>query len=184
MICAVKLLAGLPVYGPLATAFPTEWGRRGREGVVVEFTADVGAWVANFKPGLAGMTFAQFHPNQHDAIVVAAGDLWVVDPDRRTAELLLPAINAALEVESPDGWVFDRQGLAVVRFGPDGIVWHTKRLSWDGFDQLRIVDDEVTGFAWDPEGTWYPFRVDIRTGRSIGGSFSDEDIERWERVAD
>jgi hypothetical protein len=185
MLCAVKLLAGLPAIGPLAIAFPVEWGRHGREGTVVEFKTDADTWVANFRPGLGGIEFAQFHPNKRDAVVVAAGDLWVVNPDKRTAELLLPAIDVALEVQNPDGWVFSRQGLSLARFGPEGFLWHTRRLSWDGFDQLDIVNGEVTGLAWDPMvNTWHPFRVDLRTGRSAGGSCSDAGTEGWESLAD
>ena len=39
-----KILSGLPPYGPLATTFPSEWGRLAREGIVVEFKAEAGAW--------------------------------------------------------------------------------------------------------------------------------------------
>ena len=180
----VRLLGGLPPYGPMATAFPSEWGRLGREGIVVEFKTEGSTWVANFQPGLGGLNFAQVHPNGRDAVVVASGDLWVVNPVQRSAERLLPALNAALEVRDPDGWVFSRQGLALARFGPEGLVWHTRRLSWDGFDQLSIVHGQVTGLAWSPmDDHWYPFQVDLFTGRSTGGSFSDADTERWERLA-
>ena len=184
MITSVRLLQGLPPYGPLATAFPAEWGRVGREGTVVEFKMEAGTWVGNFRPGPGGIDFAELHPNKRDAVIVAAGDLWVVNPVRRSAECLLPAIDAALDVRDPDGWVFSRQGLALARLGSEGLVWHTRRLSWDGFDQLSIVHGEVTGLAWSPmDDHWHPFRVDLSTGRSMGGSFSDEDTEGWERLA-
>jgi len=125
MITSVRLLQGLPPYGPLATAFPAEWGRVGREGTVVEFKMEAGTWVGNFRPGPGGIDFAELHPNKRDAVIVAAGDLWVVNPVRRSAECLLPAIDAALDVRDPDGWVFSRQGLALARLGSEGLVWHT-----------------------------------------------------------
>jgi hypothetical protein len=185
MLRSVTLLPGLWAYGPLATAFPAEWGRFGREGTVVEFKTDAAEWVGNFRPGLGGIELANVHPNKRDAVVVAGGDLWVVDPARRTAELLLPAIDAATEVEDPHGWVFSRQGLALARFWAKGILWHTRRLSWDGFDQLAIVDGEVRGLAFDPmTNDWIPFRVDVHTGRSTGGSYSMEDTDAWEILAD
>src|SRR5213593_1232440 len=62
MTVGVRLLQGLPPYGPLATAFPSEWGRLGREGTVVEFMTEAGSWVANFQPGLGGLEFAQLTP--------------------------------------------------------------------------------------------------------------------------
>ena len=178
----VTLVSGLPGYGPLPTAFPAEWGRLGREGNVVKFETQLGTWVGNFKPGLGGVTRAGVNPNGRQAVVIAAGDLWVVNPDTRDGEFLLPAIDAALEVREPDGWIFSRQGLALAQFGPEGIIWHTRRLSWDGFNQLSIGHGEVKGLAWSPlDDKWYPFRVDLGTGKSTGGSFGNEDAEGWER---
>ena len=130
------LFPGLPPYGPPAEAFPKEWGKLGREGAVVKFETSAGSWVGNFRPGLGGLTLVEVHPNRVDALVLAGGDLWVVDPTSRNAEVLLPAVFSLLAVQGPDGWVFNRQGLALARFGPQGLMWHTRRLSWDGFDQL------------------------------------------------
>ena len=181
---AVRVLPGLPPYGPLATAFPAEWGRLGREGTVVEFKTERATWVGDFQPGLGGLQLVAVHPNQRDAVVIAAGDLWVVNPQERTAEQLLPAIDTALEVREPDGWVFSRQGIAFARLGPEGLIWHTRRLSWDGFDQLRIVHGDLTGLAWSPvDAQWHPFRVELGTGRSTGGSYVGEDTEGWEMCA-
>jgi hypothetical protein len=180
-----KILPGLAPYGPLATAFPSEWGRLGREGTVVQFNTQSGPWVVNFRPGLEGLDTVLPHPNEHDAIVISSGDLWIVDPELRQADLLLPGIVAILEVQVPDGWVLSRQGLALARLGREGLVWHTRRLSWDGFDELKVGGGDLTGLAWSPiDGQWHPFRVDLRTGKSSGGSFFAEDTEGWERLAD
>ncbi len=81
MVPRVKRLPGLPPYGPLATAFPDEWGRVGREGTVVEFKTEAGTWVGNFQPGLGGLEFVGLHPNQRDVVIIVGGDLWVVNPD-------------------------------------------------------------------------------------------------------
>lgn len=153
----------------------------------MEFKGDDFCWVGNFRPGLDGIELAAIHPNKRDAVVVAGGDLWTVDPIKRTGSLILHAINAAFSVRDPDGWLFSRQGLAIARFGPDGLCWHTRRLSWDGFDDLKLVGSELTGLACDPIGdTWVPFRVDIRTGRSQGGSWLPAGTltDNWERLAD
>jgi hypothetical protein len=62
-------------------------------------------------------------------------------------------------------------------------MWHTWRLSWDGFDELKITGAEITGLAWSPvNGQWHPFRVELSSGRSNGGSFSEDDVEGWERL--
>ena len=136
MIYAATILAGLPPYGPMPAAFPSEWGLRGREGTVVEFKSTTGDWVGNFEPGLGGLQFAGIHPNRVDAIVIAAGDLWVVNCEGRTAQRLLPALNALFAVENPEGWIFSRQDIALARFSLEGVIWHTRRISWDGFDKL------------------------------------------------
>ncbi|HKI85294.1 MAG TPA: hypothetical protein VKA53_00980, partial [Thermoanaerobaculia bacterium] len=82
------------------------------------------------------------------------------------------------------GWIYSRQGLALARLGPAGLFWHTRRLSWDGFDQLAVSGNEMKGLAWSPmDDRWHPFRVDIRTGTSQGGSYGDDDSEGWERLA-
>lgn len=180
----VRFLSGLPPYGPMPTAFPSEWASLGREGVVVEFASETGAWVANFRPGMGGLQFAAILSNRLNAIVIAAGDLWVIDLTARSAVRKLPAIEAMWEVKDPEGWVFSRQGIALARVGPEGIIWHTRRLSWDGFDQIKIDREELRGLAWSPlDDAWRPFSVELKTGKSDGGSYSREDTEGWERVA-
>ena len=86
-----RRLPGLPPYGPLATAFPPKWGRLGREGIVIAFDSKGGEWVANFQPGPGGLDLICAHPNGRDVVVIASGDLWVVNPELRSAEKLLPA---------------------------------------------------------------------------------------------
>ena len=184
MVPVARILPGLPPYGPLPTAFPPEWGHVGREGTVVEFNTEAGRWVGNFQPGLGGLQFAGSHTNMLDVVVIAGGDMWIVNPGERTAVRMLPFFEAILEVHDPEGWVFSWGGLALARLGPKGLMWHTRRLSWDGFDQLRIVPGELSGLAWSPiDDKWYPFRVDLDTGVSTGGSYSDNDAEGWETLA-
>jgi hypothetical protein len=167
MELTARFLSGLPPYGPMPTAFPPEWGYLGREGLVVEFATETDAWVANFRPGSGGLRFSGLHPNMIDAIVIADGDLWIIDPRLRTAVRTLPAIEAMWKVDNPEGWVFSRQGLALARLGPNGLMWHTRRLSIDGLDQIQIDQGELTGLAWSPlDDTWRPFRVELRTGKS------------------
>lgn len=178
-------LPGLPPYGELARPFPPEWGRFGREGVVVRFVrSDGGIWAGNFAPGIGGATDVRAHPDEQRVIVFAGGDVWVVDPDTESAEQVAVAVDAIWPVEGPAGMVMSRQGLAFSRLGPAGLLWHTRRLSWDGFDQVRLAEGRLTGLAWDAvHDRWEPFAVDLSTGRSTGGTFSDDDHEGWERLA-
>ena len=106
MVSAARILPGLPAYGPMPMAFPPEWGHFGREGTVVEFETDEGVWAGNFQSGLGGLQFAGPHPNGINVVVIAAGDLWIVNPDERTAVRMLPSLQAILDVHNPEGWVF------------------------------------------------------------------------------
>lgn len=111
----VSLLPGLPPYGVIAKAFPSEWGARGAEGVVVRFKSGEADWVGNFAPGFAGVTFAVLHPNGSDALVAAEGDLWSVNASLQSASRIFSAVVDALEVPGPRGWIFNMQGLALAR---------------------------------------------------------------------
>lgn len=148
----------------------------------MEFETDRGRWVGNFQPGASGLRFAGRHPNKRDAVVIADGDLWVVS-SHEIAERLLPGLSAVFEVETPTGWIFDRQGLAFARLSLEGVLWHTRRISWDGFDNISVDATSLTGMAWSPvDEEWYPFAVDLQTGRARGGSYAEVDVEGWERL--
>jgi hypothetical protein len=152
---------------------------------VIEFRSGADVWVGRFGLGPGGMVMARPHPNQRDVVVISGGDLWIVDPITRSGTCLAPVISSAIEVQDPDGWVFSRQDIALMRFGPRGIIWHTKRLSWDGFDGLVIEGDEITGLAWGlGDGPGCPFRVDLRTGRATGGGVPDEHAFEYESLAE
>ena len=183
MAITVTLLPGLPAYGPMAIPFPAEWGRSGREGTIVGICADgESPWTANFRHGFGGINLAAVHPNKKEVVVIAEGDLWIVDPVQRTATLSNLTIFAAWEVHSPDGWIFSRQDITFVRLCANGILWQTKRLSIDGFDRLTIGSNAIEGFADALGDRWEPFRVDLATGRSTGGSYPLDDAVEWEKL--
>lgn len=185
MTYSFAFLPGLPSYGEPAIPFPPEWGRRSAEGTVVEFHSTSGdAWTANVQRGVEGITELFGHPNGHGVIVLSRGDLWVIDPVSKTAEQIAAAITDVWPVAAPAGMVFSRQGLAFLRLAASGIVWHTRRLSWDGFRDVRLEGTEMRGKAWNAvHDCWSDFRVDLITGQTTGGSFSFDDTEKWERLA-
>lgn len=183
MVIAFKELAGLPATGPMAVPFPSAWGALGREGKVVEFRSAAGSWVGNFRPGLGGVDAAHACPDGRHVLVVAAGDAWMVDAERRAADVILPAVDATLEVPGSSDLILSRQGLALVRLEGSRVIWHSRRISWDGFDDLRIEGSRIVGQAFDPmNDAWVPFAVDLRTGASDGGSYPIELDDSWERL--
>ena len=185
MMTKFRLLPGLPAYGEPATGFPADWATRGHEGLVVEFTNDGGeTWVGNFQPGLGGLDSVLRHPNERDFLVMAKGTLWNVDSLSRTAVELAPTIFQAWPVSEPDGFIFNRQDLAFLRYAKSGLLWHTRRISWDGFKDLNLDALNISGKAWSPiDNKWIPFQVDTRTGRAEGGSMSGPGTGDWEQLS-
>lgn len=176
-------IEGLPAHGPKAVSFPCEWERSGREGFVVRFETECGKWVGNFMPGPRGLDCVAPHPDGVRVCVVAGGDLWSVHPDEQAAERLAGDIVEVVRVHDPDGWIYST-GLALARLCPAGVLWHTKRLSYDGIRGLRISGSEVVGEAWEPhQERWHEFQVSLRTGESVGGTYGDTDLLGWERLA-
>jgi hypothetical protein len=175
-------LLGLPASGPPALAFPQSWGRLCREGKVVRFTDRGGSWTGNFEPGrLGGLDVVHACAGGRHVLVIANGDAWIVDLERRDASCLLPAVDWMLDVPDASGWILSRQGLALARVVDFRLVWHTRRLSWDGFQRLRIDGERIRGsaYTWVDDG-WHEFTVDLRTGASTGGCYPCEPGDAWE----
>lgn len=172
-----RRLPGLPPYGPPAIGFPPEWGSLGREGLVVEFVpANGSVWVGNFRPGLGGIDAVRSHPNGREVLIMSSGALWSVDPETRTVEEMASAILGVWTVGSEDLLLND-QDLAFIRLGRVGVVWHTRRISWDGFDNLQLEEEKVIGEAWSPiEDRWLPFSVNLDTGIVDGGSYNGPEM--------
>lgn len=135
--------------------------------MVVEFMPDTpNAWVGNFKPGHGSYDGVHVHPNRKDVVVFAGGEPYVVDPERKVVRSELEgSVFHVWEVADPPGFVFDREGLAFGRISAEGRLWHTRRLSWDGFRNIAIRSNRIEGEAWNPiDDNWIPFKVDLTTG--------------------
>jgi hypothetical protein len=180
-----RIVAGLPPFGAEALAFPPSWRDTGKEGLVVEFSSPGSkTWHGNFALGLGGVTDAFAAENGRDIVVVSRGTLWFVDPETRDARQLADVVTGVWQVSDPAGIVLCWQNLAFLRLQAGKVIWHTRRLSWDGFDEVTIAKDAMSGMAWSALGDrWMPFRVDLRSGRSEGGADGLDDSERWEQLA-
>ncbi len=172
---------GLPPYGPMATSFPAEWGKRGREGLVVEFLDDDGSsWTGNFHRGRCGsrVNDVLWHPNWRQVLVIAAGELWCVTTENQTAKLLSGGVFGVWTVQDPDGFVFNTWNIYFVRLGPDGVLWHTRRISMEGFDKVRIEAGALVGETLEPDSSsGRPFSVDLKTGQVEGGSYFGREMD-------
>lgn len=109
--------------------------------------------------------------------------MFCVDPAARTAVELGQPIFGIWPLPEANDLILSRQDIAFLRIGAGGVVWHTRRVSWDGFRDVRIERLTLTGEAWSPiEDRWLPFSVDLRTGRAEGGSYTGPEEDGWEQL--
>ncbi len=178
-------LAGLPGSGPWPEQFSATGRGTHREGFVVKFVPDRGAsWIGNFQPGLTSLHGVYRHPNRHHLLVVSGGQGYVVDPETRA---LIQTVGGAIQSvhihADHELLLLDHQGIAFEAIGRTGRAWRTRRLSWDGFGDLKIGRNEIVGKGWNAvDKRWQPFSVDVRTGRSSGGGCQSSDADESEQL--
>ena len=143
-------------------------------------------WTANFRGGRGHYTGVHPVPDREEVAVFASGFLYLVNVN--TGELsgtIDGDFNYVWEVQNPFGFIVDQQGLAFYRFSlGGGVVWHTRRLSWDGFRDVILTGDRICGLASYLDDDWAPFEVDAVTGSSTGGVDFPPGMlgEPWERL--
>jgi hypothetical protein len=139
MPLSVRRLPALPATGPMPEQFSTSGRGTHKEGLVLQVTSASGVeWIGNFQPGPLEMTGAWAHPNGRDVVVVAGGELFVVDAEtRRAHEIPQTHVRAALEVKSPPTLVLS-DDYTLLGFGEERN-WRTRRLAWDGIQRLAAA---------------------------------------------
>lgn len=173
----LQVLPGLPATGPTPLWFNATGTHLHSEGFVVEFIIAGGdSWVGNFEPGLRGLSGV--YPlvgHAERALILAKGRAYVVRPTKRTLiETFGAQIADAFLLPDDDGIILG-DGLWLARYGPEGRVWTTRRISWDGMMDVTLKDNCACGSAWDPlHDRWVPFEVDLDTGELSGGSYPPE----------
>lgn len=143
-----------------------------REGYVVEFLPDSkNKWVGNFQAGLSGLYKILEHPNGEDVIIISGGEAYVVSPETKELKSTFGGqIEYCEFVDQINSFVFGN-GLWFEIVHKDGKRKQTKRISWDGMQNINIVSTDLYGEALDLEDKWIPFKVDLLTGSHTGGSF-------------
>jgi hypothetical protein len=173
----VSVLPGLPPYGETPTRFTATGFGTHSEGLVVEFRPeDRPAWVGNFVRGLAAFDWVGAHPNEHDALVVAGGQGYVVDTEGRTLiSTFGGAIVASIRYPPQRAVIFNHQGLFFEAVGPSGRLWKSRRISWDGMRSIEVHEAILSGESWNAlDDSWRKFRLDLITGAVMGGAYPEE----------
>ena len=166
-----EILEGLPPYGPIAE----DCGGGHSEGFVIRFRPASGDdWVGNFGGGMGGLDTVMTHPDGIHYIVLAAGKPFVVNPETKEYEEGPGwGIKLVLNLQEPQRVILGND-ICFYAVGMEGLLWETRRISWDGMRDIELKDGRITGQAWSfaaPE--WSDFSVNIITGEVTGGSYTE-----------
>jgi hypothetical protein len=174
----MRILPGLPPYGPTAVPFPASGRGAHRVGFVVEIDDGRGGkWVGNFQR--AATTFdAAFETFGTDRpVIIAGGEGYLVDAPTH-AELATFAGHIIWAHELPKiGRLILADDLRFYAVEREGLVWQSRRVSWDGMGNIVVRDGTIHGDAFSPmDDGHHPFEIDLATGAETGGSYSED----WE----
>lgn len=164
------MLAGLPPYGPPAIPMPIGNRQGHSEGLVVRFRPRLREpWVGNFRRGDTRFRFVATHPDGMHVLVVSDGFPYVVDPEDplRTERVNAMAVRAS---EVP-GWIILHTDSDFVAIGQAGVRWRSKRVSWDGLQDVCCDADAgvIRGMGFFDDDDWRPFEIRIRDGAVLRG---------------
>ena len=163
-----RILKGLPAYGPLPEQFSSTGVGKHSEGFVVEFYPRMSkSWIGNFQPGLGGVNDVIEHFDCHHLIVVSGGLAYVIEPETRSlandfgGQIEFVVLISELQI------ILFGNGLWFEAVGPNGFIWRTRRLSWDGMRSIHREGIYLFGDGYDPmANSWVPFTVDLTSGES------------------
>ena len=112
-------------------------------------------------------------PNPDDLLAIAGGYGYLVRTSAPEAALHLPLrpITAVLSV--PDAQLLLLSGFhQVIAVGPEGVLWESARLSWEGVTLQNVRGGTLHGTGWNMQtDREVPFALDLQTGRHSGGGF-------------
>lgn len=169
-----EILAGLPSYGPMYIPVSDTGEPFFSEGFVVRFyKKDDTDWVANFEPGWTDMSLVADFPDANRIVVVAKGQGYVMLPEEhKPVDTFGVTIKHSLRAETGELVLADDDSVWII--GKEGNVWRSERISWDGFADLKLQSNILTGLSYDPTDDnekWCPFTIDLVTKEITGGSY-------------
>jgi hypothetical protein len=157
---------------PWCVQWQINWGNSGVLSVQRQFPDERDSWTGNFQPGLVDFRGVFDHPDGKRVVVVAGGTSYVVSPATRTCSSTFGGqIGWCCNV--PDLGVLALATLtAILTLDRDGTLWQSRRISWDGFSDLRAVGTTIVGRAHDVvNDEWHDFQVDLTTRAVTGGAY-------------
>jgi len=170
-----EVLKGLPPYGPMHVSISENGEKFYNEGFVVRFIKSDGTeWVANFKTGWTNFSTVFELSSIDNIVVIASGQGYLISPDQQKAiSTFGPSITQLLEFS--DGRFISANETNVVIIHPDGLIWESERISWDGIKELTFNGNIVMGYSYDPmhdADEWVPLYFNIDTKLIEIGSYN------------
>ncbi len=144
----------------------------GHDGPIVRIAPHGGTpWLAMFAFARGGGSDQLFTcPNPDWLCVVARNLAYLVntrDPEQWEIVNGGTPVMQVLPAEQPKLLLF-ADYTDIEAWGPEGLVWHSARLSLDGLRNLRVEGTVLRGEGWYPD-CWAAFTIDLRTGRHEDG---------------
>jgi hypothetical protein len=125
--------------------------------------------VGNFQPGITRFSGAFAHPDEIHVVVVSGGDIYVVDPESKSAQELGRMVVSVTPIPERSALLLD-ETLRLSLIDRTGLKWRTQRLSWDGIRNLTVTAGFIRGEGWRYDGTWHEFEASLETGETNGGA--------------
>jgi hypothetical protein len=169
-----EILNGLPPTGPMYVPVTTDGQPFYSEGFVVRFFKSDGSdWVANFQPGFGGHSGVYDLAEPNKFAVFAKGTCYIMTTeDSKPLETLGGSFQQVLINKTRQLILIDVTDISVIE--PTGQHWNSERISWDGFKDIKLIENVISGLSFDPmdrENEWISFTFDILTKEINGGSF-------------
>lgn len=113
-------------------------------------------------------------PRPDDILAVAGGYAYLADSLAPERPLHIPLRPVAQVLPAPESNLLLLAGFhTIAAIGATGLLWETKRLTWEGLNLTGIRDNQLHGLGWDMRtDRELPFTVDLATGQHTGGAFN------------
>lgn len=159
-------------------------------GTLIEFLKEDGSrWLVKFGNGVEGTNKIKVleYPERKRVIVLNEAYLYLVDSEKEKAELLNPHLPFKEFLTCTDNRfvTFDDTNIYIIE--TNGDIWISPPISWDGFQNLVIENNNIKGSTYTPVDSrqeWYPFTLNLETKEITGGPYSKDtennDLAKWE----
>ena len=131
------------------------------------------SWVANLTKGgtpLSGFWFL----NAPNVLILAGGAAYIINTSEKKIIATPGHDNYYNLIQRSDGLLILSDSTKLTVIMSDSSYWDSEQISIDGFKDLEINNNVVSGMSWSPTtipGKWIPFTFDLETREIHGGSY-------------